>query len=186
MASEPLYTNGHEVPAPPRPDAPQPANPPDCSWWAVRRLPTPVPCIRLSISLAGPAPSGSTGTSRHCQGCFHPIPAPPGSGCPQLQPTYCDKPAMKVSHLQSIKQRLTAHMQVGPMGGELQPAGFGGDQAVFVGPATAKVAAASNSTRSFSNTHSIYGLNPTPSSGSAQRGQQTTPHRTRQHPAFVV
>jgi hypothetical protein len=40
--------------------------------------------LRLSISLAGPGPSGSTGPSRRCQGCFPPSPAPPGSGCPQL------------------------------------------------------------------------------------------------------
>ena len=37
-------------------------------------------------SLAGPAPSGSTSTSRRCQGCFPPFPASPGSGCPQLHP----------------------------------------------------------------------------------------------------
>ena len=47
---------------------------------------TPVPRVLLFVSLAGPAPSGSTGTSRLCQGCFPPSPAPPGSGCPQLQP----------------------------------------------------------------------------------------------------
>ena len=31
-----------------------------------------VPHVRLSVSLAGPGPSGSTGPSRRCQGCFHP------------------------------------------------------------------------------------------------------------------
>jgi hypothetical protein len=36
------------------------------------------------VSLAGPAPSGSTGTSRRCQGCFPPS---RGSGCPQLHQT---------------------------------------------------------------------------------------------------
>jgi hypothetical protein len=33
---------------------------------------TPVPRVLLSATLAGPAPSGSTGTSRLCQGCSHP------------------------------------------------------------------------------------------------------------------
>jgi hypothetical protein len=33
---------------------------------------TPVPRVLLSTSLAGPAPSGSTDTSRLCQGCSHP------------------------------------------------------------------------------------------------------------------
>src|SRR5688572_14646629 len=56
------------------PDAPQPADPPGSSWWCVRRLPTPVPYVRLSISLAGPAPSGSAGTSRHRQGRLPPDP----------------------------------------------------------------------------------------------------------------
>jgi hypothetical protein len=33
---------------------------------------TPVPRVLLSATLAGPAPSGSTGTSRLCQGCSRP------------------------------------------------------------------------------------------------------------------
>jgi hypothetical protein len=37
-----------------------------------RDLTTPVPLVLLSITLAGPAPSGSTDTSRLCQGCSHP------------------------------------------------------------------------------------------------------------------
>ena len=41
--------------------------------------------VHLSVSLAGPGPSGSADPSRRCQGCFPPSPAPPGSGCPQLQ-----------------------------------------------------------------------------------------------------
>ncbi len=36
------------------------------------------------VSLAGPAPSGSTGASRRCRGCLPPSPASPGSGCLQL------------------------------------------------------------------------------------------------------
>src|SRR5690349_20607958 len=41
-----------------------------------------VPLVHLLVSLAGPAPSGSAGASRRCQGCFPPSPAPPGSDCP--------------------------------------------------------------------------------------------------------
>ena len=40
--------------------------------------------VRLSVSLAGPGPSGSAGPSRRCQGCFPPSPSSQGSGCPQL------------------------------------------------------------------------------------------------------
>jgi len=40
--------------------------------------------LHLLTSLDGPAPSGSPGTSRRCQGRLPPSPAIPGSGCPQL------------------------------------------------------------------------------------------------------
>ena len=49
------------------------------------------------------------GPSRLCQGCFPPSPAPPGSGCPQLQPGRCDDQAMGVSHPHPYTQRLMAH-----------------------------------------------------------------------------
>ena len=49
-------------------------------------LDTLVSHVHLPVSLAGPAPSGSTGSSRRCQGCLPPSPASPGSGCPQLHP----------------------------------------------------------------------------------------------------
>jgi hypothetical protein len=39
---------------------------------ALRGFTTSVPHVLLSIPLAGPAPSGSTGTSRLCQGCSRP------------------------------------------------------------------------------------------------------------------
>lgn len=39
---------------------------------ASRGCHTPVPRVLLSIPLAEPGPSGSTGTSRLCQGCSHP------------------------------------------------------------------------------------------------------------------
>jgi hypothetical protein len=34
--------------------------------------------VHLSVSLAGPGPSGSAGPSRRCQGCSHPSPRPRG------------------------------------------------------------------------------------------------------------
>jgi hypothetical protein len=54
--------------------------------------------LRTLALLAGPAPSGSTSTSRHCRGCFPPSPAFPGSGCPQLQSGRYDDPKGRVSH----------------------------------------------------------------------------------------
>ena len=46
---------------------------------------TPVPHVLLSVSLAGPAPSGSPGYVPALSGLLPPSPASPGSGCPQLQ-----------------------------------------------------------------------------------------------------
>src|SRR6266511_1255869 len=43
--------------------------------------------LHLLTSLDEPAPSGSSGTSRRCQGCFPPSPAFPRSDCPQLRQT---------------------------------------------------------------------------------------------------
>jgi hypothetical protein len=43
--------------------------------------------LHLLTSLDEPAPSGSSGTSRRCRGCFPPSPAFPRSGCPQLHQT---------------------------------------------------------------------------------------------------
>jgi hypothetical protein len=60
----------------------------------------------------------------------------------------------------TLGDRVTG-MQVGPMGGDVKPAGFGKDQGVFVGLRRRQGAAASNSTNSFSNTLSIYGPAPT-------------------------
>ena len=51
----------------------------------LRSFRTLVPHVHLSVSLAGPGPSGSTDPSRRCQGCFPPKPpVPEDSGCPQL------------------------------------------------------------------------------------------------------
>lgn len=50
----------------------------------LRDVMTLVPRVLLSISLAGPAPSGSTGHVPALSGLLLPSPASPGSGCPQL------------------------------------------------------------------------------------------------------
>jgi hypothetical protein len=73
------------------------------------RRKTPVPYVYLSATLAGPAPSGSTDTSRLCQGRLPPSPAPPGSGCPQLRSPAATGTTVEVSHLHSINKHLTAH-----------------------------------------------------------------------------
>ena len=50
-----------------------------------------VPLVRRLVSLAGPAPSGSTGTSRRCQGRLPPPRTSLRIGCPQLhQPAATD------------------------------------------------------------------------------------------------
>jgi hypothetical protein len=83
-----------------------------------------VPRVHLPVSLAGPAPSGSTGTSRRCWGCSPPDPAvSPNPAAPSF-----NRPAATgrrhgshtrarshsaswrtVFHLHSINKRLTAH-----------------------------------------------------------------------------
>ena len=43
-----------------------------------------VPLVRLLVSLAGPGPSGSSGTSRRCRGCSHPRRRLPGRASPSF------------------------------------------------------------------------------------------------------
>lgn len=50
----------------------------------LRDVTTLVPRVLLSVSLAGPAPSGSAGHVPALSGLLLPSPASPGSGCPQL------------------------------------------------------------------------------------------------------
>ena len=52
----------------------------------IKRLTTPVPRVHLSVSLAGPGPSGSAGPPRLCQGCSHPPRRPPGQAAPSFIP----------------------------------------------------------------------------------------------------
>src|ERR1700712_1819346 len=45
-------------------------------------------------------------------GLLPPSPAPPGSDCPQLQPSCCDSQAAESSHPRSVTSRLAAHRLV--------------------------------------------------------------------------
>ena len=81
--------------------------------------------VRASASVEGRYDTGSSRTplrSAHqahtiwqywpalaLSGLLPPLPAPPGTGCPQLQPGRCDGPAVVAFHLHSNQQRLTAH-----------------------------------------------------------------------------
>ncbi len=87
--------------------------PPDLSrYYAYGALTTGSLSLYPLALLAEPAPSGSTGASRHCRSCFPPSPALPGSGCSQLQPSRCDGQAAEVFHLPSNIKRLVAHVLV--------------------------------------------------------------------------
>jgi len=84
----------------PRPGVPRPVmreqrrtapgpDPPGSSRSVIKGRMTPVPRVLLSVTLTGPAPSGSASASRPCRGRLPPSPAPPGSGCPQLHHPCC-------------------------------------------------------------------------------------------------
>ena len=51
---------------------------------ALKGVTTPVPRVLLSVTLAGPAPSGSTRTSRLCQGCSRPPRHHPDQAAPSF------------------------------------------------------------------------------------------------------
>ena len=51
-----------------------------------RDVTTPVPRVLLSVTLTGPAPSGSAGHVPALSRLLPPSPASPGSGCLQLRP----------------------------------------------------------------------------------------------------
>ena len=59
--------------------------PPDLSWRVLLRGVTAlVPLVHLPVLLAGPAPSGSTGTSRRCRGCSPPSRRLPDQAAPSF------------------------------------------------------------------------------------------------------
>jgi hypothetical protein len=59
-------------------------HPPGWSRYHVYEALTLVPLVRLLVSLAGPAPSGSTDASRHCRGCSRPPRHPPDQAAPSF------------------------------------------------------------------------------------------------------
>ena len=70
--AEEFSVHSHRCAPPPSP------YPPDWSWWtSLERRLTLVPHVHLPVLLAGPGPSGSTGSSRLCQGCLPPRPSVP-------------------------------------------------------------------------------------------------------------
>jgi hypothetical protein len=66
--------------------------------------------LHLLTTLAEPAPSGSTGTSRRCQGRLPPSPAFPRVRLPPASSGRCDDPTVAVFHLHSTARRLVAHL----------------------------------------------------------------------------
>ena len=90
--------------------APQPSpDPPDSSWWVVLRgVQSLVPHVHLSVSLAGPGPSGSTGPSRRCRGCFPPSPASQDQAAPSFT-SPLRRAGREVFHPRTVTERLVAH-----------------------------------------------------------------------------
>jgi hypothetical protein len=109
--------------------------PPRCGGFGVARPPPGVRClpahvlqVRAGSGLAGvsplvsalvyrpvllaePEPSGDAGPSRRCRGCLPPLPALPGSGCPQLQRAAATVPQGRSFHPPSVRQRFVAHTE---------------------------------------------------------------------------
>ena len=75
-----------------------------------RDVMTLVSRVLLFITLAEPAPSGDTGTSRRCQGCSHPSRHLPDQAALSFTVPAATGPAVKVSHPHSNHQCLAAHV----------------------------------------------------------------------------
>jgi hypothetical protein len=93
-------------------------DPPGSSRCVFERRRTSVSRVCLSVTLATPAPSGSTGTPWLRQGRLPPTPAPPGARLPSASQSCCDRTTVQVSHLNSINKRLTAHRRSDASAGE--------------------------------------------------------------------
>src|SRR5204863_7394935 len=79
----------------------------------LREVMTLVPRVLLSVTLTGPAPSGSTDTSRLCRGCSRPPRRFPDQAAPSFTAPLRQGQRWKVFHLHSNRQRLTAHVDRG-------------------------------------------------------------------------
>jgi len=75
----------------------------------LRGFMTRVPLVHRSVSLAEPAPSGSTGTAPRCQGCLTLLLPYRRSSCPQLLLACCDRPTAVLFHHCTFPRRLVAH-----------------------------------------------------------------------------
>jgi hypothetical protein len=116
MASRRLVTSPPKVPRPPRRRVRTAASPypPGSSWWSVKGRQTPVSRVYLLVSLTGPAPSGSTGTPRRCQGCSHPHRRLPDQAALSFtQPLR--RPRVEGLSPPLDSKRLVAHMPLGPV-----------------------------------------------------------------------
>ena len=117
MASRRLVTSPPKVPRPPHGRRVRTAtspDPPGSSWWAVKGRQTPVSRVYLLVSLTGPAPSGSTGTLRRCQGCSHPHRRLPDQAALNFTPPLRRQGGEGLSPPLDSK-RLVAHMGLCPI-----------------------------------------------------------------------
>jgi hypothetical protein len=117
MASRRLVTSPPKVPRPPNSARVRTAtspDPPGSSRWAVKGRQTLISRVYLLVSLTGPAPSGSTGTPRRCQGCSHPHRRLPDQAAPSFTPPLRRQGGAGLSPPLDSK-RLVAHVVLGPV-----------------------------------------------------------------------
>lgn len=88
--------------------------PPDLSWWAVKGRQALVSLVHLPVSLTGPAPSGSAGTSRRCQDCSHPHRRLPDQAVPSFTRPL-RRPGGEGLSPPLDFTRLVAHVVLGPI-----------------------------------------------------------------------
>ena len=67
-----------------------------------------VPHVHLPVLLAGPAPSGGAGTSRRCQGCFHPSRPSRRVRLPSASTSPLRRAGGGAFHHRTVQQRLVA------------------------------------------------------------------------------
>jgi hypothetical protein len=117
MASRRLVTSPPKVPRPPNGGRVRTAtspDPPGSSRWAVKGRQTLISRVYLLVSLTGPAPSGSTGTPRRCQGRSHPHRRLPDQAAPSFTPPLRRQGGAGLSPPLDSK-RLVAHVVFRPI-----------------------------------------------------------------------